>query len=81
MATKKKMDFETSMERLEEIVRILESGTEGLDSALKLYEEGISLARECSETLDKAEMSIKMLQMKPDGNAVLVDFAGEDGDA
>lgn len=78
MATKKKADFEASMARLEEIVRSLESGAEGLDSALKLYEEGIALARECSETLDKAEMSVKMLQMKSDGSAALVDFGGEE---
>ena len=78
MATKKKVDFEASMARLEEIVRSLESGSEGLDSALKLYEEGIALARGCSETLDKAEMSIKMLQMKPDGGATLVDFGEEE---
>ena len=78
MATKKKADFEASMARLEEIVRSLESGAEGLDSALKLYEEGSALARECSETLDKAEMSVKMLQMKSDGSAALVDFGGEE---
>ena len=78
MATKKKADFEASMARLEEIVRSLESGAEGLDSALKLYEEGIALARECSETLDKADMSVKMLQMKSDGSAALVDFGGEE---
>ena len=44
MATKKP-SFEESMERLEEIVRTLESGSEGLDSSLKLYEEGIALVR------------------------------------
>ena len=78
MATKKKLDFEGSMARLEEIVRALESGSEGLDSALKLYEEGIALARECSETLDKAELNVKMLQMKGDGSAVLTDFSTEE---
>ena len=78
MATKKKVDFEASMARLEEIVRSLESGSEGLDSALKLYEEGIALARGCAETLDKAEMSIKMLQIKPDGGAVLTEFGAEE---
>lgn len=78
MATKKKMDFETSMARLEEIVRRLEDGSDGLDAALKLYEEGIGLVRGCSEALDQAEMSIKMLQMKPDGSVVTTDFsAGE----
>ena len=75
MATKKKIEFESAMVRLEEIVRTLESGSEGLDSALKLYEEGIALARGCAETLDQAEMTVKMLQMKPDGSAVLTDFA------
>ncbi len=75
MATKKKIEFEDSMERLKQIVRTLESGSEGLDSALKLYEEGIGLVRGCTEVLDRAEMSIKTLQMKPDGTAVLTDFA------
>ena len=74
MATKKQIEFEASMERLEQIVRTLESGSEGLDSALKLYEEGIGLVRGCTEALDRAEMSMKALQMKPDGNAVLTDF-------
>ncbi len=78
MATKKKIEFEDSIERLEQIVRMLESGSEGLDSALKLYEEGIGLVRGCTETLDRAEMSIKMLQMKPDGSAELTDFKTED---
>ena len=78
MATKKTADFESSMARLEEIVRALESGSEGLDAALKLYEEGIALARGCSEALDKAEMSVKMLQIKPDGGAALVDFGAEE---
>ena len=80
MATKK-MNFEASMARLEEIVRTLESGSEGLDASLKLYEEGISLVRGCSETLDQAELSIKMLQIKSDGRAVAVDFADEEGEA
>lgn len=81
MATKKNIDFEASMERLEEIVRKLESGAEGLDSALKLYEEGVGLVRVCSDTLDQAELRIKKLQMNPDGTASLVDFATEEGEA
>ena len=78
MATKKAIDFESSMGRLEEIVRKLESGSEGLDSALKLYEEGIGLVRTCSDTLDQAELKIKKLQMNQDGTATLVDFSAEE---
>ena len=62
------------MARLEEILRALESGSEGLDASLKLYEEGISLIRACSEKLENAEQSVKILQMQADGTAALADF-------
>ncbi len=70
----KKPDFEASMKRLEEIVRLLDSGTEGLDQSMKLYEEGVQLVRVCTEALDKAEQKIKMLSVQPDGTASMVDF-------
>ena len=63
------------MERLEEITRILESGGEGLDESLKLYEEGVSLIRLCTQKLENAEQSVKILQMREDGIA-LADFEG-----
>lgn len=69
----KKMSFEQSLARLEEILHTLESGEGGLDATLKLYEEGIGLIRSCNEQLEKAEQSVKMLQMKSDGVA-LTDF-------
>ena len=49
--TKKTITFEAAMERLEEITRLLESGSEGLDESLKLYEEGVSLIRLCTQKL------------------------------
>lgn len=76
MANKKTVNFEASMARLEEIVRTLESGGEGLDASLKLYEEGIALVRLCSERLDSAEQTVKKLQLASDGSAKLVDFDG-----
>ena len=81
MATKQP-DFESSMKRLEEIVRALDSGAEGLDRSLKLYEEGIQLVRVCTETLEKAEQKVKVLSLRVDGNAVLTDFDadGRDGE-
>ncbi|MBQ3014143.1 MAG: exodeoxyribonuclease VII small subunit [Clostridia bacterium] len=74
--TKKTMTFEAAMERLEEITRLLESGAEGLDDSLKLYEEGVSLIRLCSQKLESAEQSVKVLQMREDG-VVLADFDGK----
>ncbi len=74
--TKKAITFEAAMERLEEITRLLESGAEGLDESLKLYEEGVSLIRLCTQKLESAEQSVKVLQMSEDGIA-LVDFEGK----
>lgn len=74
--TKKTITFEAAMERLEEITRLLESGTEGLDESLKLYEEGVSLIRLCTQKLESAEQSVKILQMSEEGIA-LVDFEGK----
>ena len=71
--TKKTMAFEAAMERLEEIARLLESGAEGLDESLKLYEEGVSLIRLCTQKLETAEQSVKVLQMGEERIA-LADF-------
>ena len=73
--TKKTMTFEAAMERLEEIARLLESGAEGLDESLKLYEEGVSLIRLCTQKLESAEQSVKVLQMGEEG-ITLADFEG-----
>ena len=73
MATKQP-GFEESMARLEEIVRTLESGSEGLDRSLKLYEEGIALVRSCTERLDRAEQTVRQLQLGPDVSVTLTDF-------
>ena len=74
--TKKTITFEAAMERLEEITRLLESGSEGLDASLKLYEEGVSLIRLCTQKLESAEQSVKILQMCEEGIA-LADFEGK----
>ena len=74
--TKKTITFEAAMERLEEITRLLEAGAEGLDESLKLYEEGVSLIRLCTQKLESAEQSVKILQMSEEGIA-LANFEGK----
>ena len=76
----KKQSFESSVARLEEIVRILESGNEGLDASLKLYEEGIGLIRSCTSLLENAEQSVKVLRMQADGKATLENFNQSEGE-
>ena len=47
METKQELSFEQSMQRLEQIVRLLEKGDAPLEDAMKLFEEGTVLAARC----------------------------------
>ena len=51
----KKLSFEQSLTRLDEIVRHLEKGDLPLSESLSLYEEGTGLIKSCSKMLDEAE--------------------------
>jgi exodeoxyribonuclease VII small subunit len=56
------VSFEQLYARLEEKVSKLEQGGLSLDDAIALYEEGMTLARECQERLDAAEQRITKLR-------------------
>ena len=77
MAAKKKLNFEGSMARLEEIVSLLERGDAPLDEAMKLFEEGAKLMRACTAQLDEAEQKVKLLTAGEDGEPVEQDFQEE----
>ena len=62
---KKEKTFEESLARLEEILRILESGETELDGLLKLYEEGVRLVAFCNKTLSSAKQKITELSQLP----------------
>ena len=55
------LKFEDCLARLEQIVGALETGNLPLEESLKVFEEGIALARHCSRYLDDAERRIEML--------------------
>ncbi|MCB9742055.1 MAG: exodeoxyribonuclease VII small subunit [Alphaproteobacteria bacterium] len=59
--------FEDTLRELEDRVRRLEAGDQALEDALKLFEEGIALTRECHERLDAADRRIAELSEGPDG--------------
>lgn len=52
------------MERLEEITGELESGESGLEDAIKLYTEGLEIAKFCDAKLKEAEEKIKLIAVK-----------------
>src|SRR5258708_23720478 len=63
----KKPDFEHSLARLEEIVRKLESANLSLDEAMKLFEEGVQLSRDCQKHLQQAEGKVEIPLKNPGG--------------
>ena len=75
--SKKKLTFEESMARLEQIVRALEQGNAPLEESLKLFQEGTDLVRTCGKLLDDAELQIKKVLTAADGSPVLEDFDDE----
>jgi exodeoxyribonuclease VII small subunit len=73
----KKPDFEKSLMRLEEVVRRLESPQLSLDDAMKLFEEGVALSRECQKQLEEAEGRVEILLKKADGKLAAESFDPE----
>jgi len=67
------------MKLLEQIVLELETGDPPLEKALKKFEEGVQLARFCSEKLDVTEKKISVLLQDQNGNVTEKPFTAEAG--
>ncbi len=74
----KKLNFEQSLEKLEEIVRHLEKGDMPLSDSLKLFEEGTALLNSCNKMLDDAEQKVVKLKKGPDREPIELPFEGEE---
>lgn len=74
------INFESSLQKLEAIVKQLEEEEIPLEVSLKLFAEGQTLARACEEQLKAAENQIKLLIEKPSGKLEEVDFESPDSD-
>lgn len=72
---KKELSFEESLEKLEIIVKKLESGEVPLDEAIDNFNEAMKLAKTCDEKLKNAEEAITKL-VKDNGE--VVDFKVEE---
>ena len=53
--------FEEALERLENIVNVLETGDLSLEESLEAFEEGIRLSKVCSRWLNEAELRVEKL--------------------
>lgn len=61
--------FESALQELEVIVQAMETGNAPLEESLTAYERGISLLRQCQDTLTAAEKKLQILE-----GGVLRDF-------
>lgn len=69
-----KKSFEQSLNALEKIVEELENGDLPLDKALKKFDEGMALSRQCSALLDETERKVARLMGEDGESSVEVPF-------
>ena len=62
--------FEDNMNRLEQIVRLMERGEVPLEESLKLFREGTELVERCGKLLDDAQLQISKITVSKDGSPV-----------
>ena len=72
------INFEEAMKKLEQITAELEKGDLSLDEAVKKFEEGIKLSKECNKILEESEKRINIL-INNDGNITEENFLPKEG--
>jgi exodeoxyribonuclease VII small subunit len=59
MTMAKTQTFEKRLERIKEIVALLEGGDLPLEQGVKLFQEGVRLSRECGTELEQARVIVE----------------------
>lgn len=75
-----KKSFEAAIQRLEEIISLLEEGKLPLEETLKLYEEAVLLYKDCNTELEQAEQKINMIVKAENGEFIIKDIAEQKGE-
>jgi len=64
MPKARKLDLESSLQSLEELVDRMENGGLSLEDSLKEFEQGIKLVQSCQKSLNDAEQKVEILLKK-----------------
>jgi exodeoxyribonuclease VII small subunit len=72
-------DFEQSLAELETLVAKLEQGDVPLEDALKTFERGVALTRQCQTALRTAQQKVEVLLSK-NGEETIESFADDEND-
>jgi exodeoxyribonuclease VII small subunit len=73
-ASDPQLSFEIAVERLEQIVELMESDKMPLEDLLVRYEEGTKLVKFCQQQLETAEKRIEIITRNAKGEAKLDPF-------
>ena len=61
------LSFEEALQKLEILVRELESGRIKLDDAVSAYEQAVALKKLCEDKLKSAQLKIEKLEVSANG--------------
>ncbi|HUT52580.1 MAG TPA: exodeoxyribonuclease VII small subunit [bacterium] len=78
--SKKSFSFETEMERLEKIVKDMESGDLSLEQSISSFEQGIRIYRECRQYLEAARQRIEVIMGRDESGRPVIEPYEEDVD-
>ncbi|HAH18118.1 exodeoxyribonuclease VII small subunit [Eubacterium sp.] len=62
MANKKELSIEDIYDKLDGLIEQMDSDDISLEDSFKLYNEGLSLVKECNEKIEKVEKDIEVLE-------------------
>ena len=74
---KKTINFEKTLDQLEELVEDMEHGELSLEESLKAFEKGIKLTRDCQSSLNQAEQKVQLL-IEENNQLTAIDFEDDD---
>jgi len=72
-------DFEQSLTELEALVAKLEQGDVPLEEALKTFERGVALTRQCQAALRTAQQKVEVLLAR-NGEETIESFSDDEDD-
>src|SRR5688572_11361186 len=75
--TEKSPDFEQSLVELEALVAKLEQGDVPLEEALKTFERGVALTRQCQTALRTAQQKVEVLLAR-NGEETIESFSDDE---
>lgn len=71
--------FESTLAELEELVARMEAGNLPLEEAMRSFERGVQLTRECQSALQAAQLRVQVLMQRASG-ATIEEFEAAEPD-